>query len=151
MKNVKLFDVILFLLALLFVYAASSKLMEYDLFKTQIGKSPLITQYAGTIAAVIPTIELLVAIALFLPKSQVLALYASFTLLFMFTIYIAFVLLFSPDIPCSCGGILNNLGWTEHLIFNVGFMTLPIIALINLNHEEKKTHQRDPVSQQIRP
>jgi len=57
------------------------------------------------------------------------ALYAAFSLMVMFTAYIAFILNFSDYIPCSCGGILEKMSWKEHLIFNSGFV---IIALIGI-------------------
>lgn len=48
----------------------------------------------------------------------------------MFTAYIVIILHFSYFVPCSCGGILEKLGWTEHLIFNVVFVLLAIVAIL---------------------
>lgn len=38
------------------------------------------------------------------------------------------------NIPCSCGGILESLGWREHLYFNLAFIALAVLALINTLH-----------------
>jgi hypothetical protein len=32
--------------------------------------------------------------------------------------YIYLILEYSEFVPCSCGGILENMGWKSHLIFN---------------------------------
>src|SRR5687767_6423046 len=133
MKKINFLDVIVFLFVVLFIYAATSKLLEYELFKAQIGKSPLIMHYVEWIAWMIPTVEILISIMLLIPRVQLIALYASFSLMFMFSAYIAFILTFSPYVPCSCGGILNSMGWTEHLIFNIGFTLLAVVGIVLIN------------------
>jgi uncharacterized membrane protein YphA (DoxX/SURF4 family) len=133
MKKLNILDIIVFLFVLLFVYAAANKVIDYNLFKAQIGKSPLIMNHSNWIAWFIPGSEILIAFALLFPRTQLLALYASFSLMFTFTAYIAFILTFSPYVPCSCGGILNSMGWTEHLIFNIGFTALAVVGIVFYN------------------
>ncbi len=134
-------DIIVMLFGLLFVYAAASKFLDYDLFVAQIGKSPLITNYASWIAWFIPGLEVAIALALFIPRLQLWALYASFGLMFMFTAYIAFLLTFSPYVPCSCGGVLSGMGWTAHLIFNIGFTLLGVLGIYLYNTIHKANHE----------
>lgn len=129
MKRVIFLDVIVFLFMFLFVYAAVSKLVEHDLFRAQLGKSPLLTRYAGIFSWLVPGIELFVAGMLFIPRFQLAGLYGAFTLMLGFTAYIAFILTFSPYVPCSCGGILSSMGWGEHLVFNVVFVLLATAGL----------------------
>jgi uncharacterized membrane protein YphA (DoxX/SURF4 family) len=131
-------DIIVFLFMVLFLYAAASKLMEYELFKAQIGNSPLITKYAGLFSWLVPVVEILVSIMLIVPRSRLIGLYGSFSLMFAFTAYIVFILAFSPTVPCSCGGVLNSLGWTEHLIFNIAFTLLAIAGIVLQIKLEKK-------------
>src|SRR5687768_1270267 len=123
MKQINMYtivlDIIRLFLAVLFCYAAASKLLEIDLFVSQIGKSPLIQHHANIIAWLIPALELIISVCLFIPKTIQAALFASFTLMLIFTLYIAFLLLFSPHVPCSCGGILSTMDWNEHLVFNI--------------------------------
>jgi uncharacterized membrane protein YphA (DoxX/SURF4 family) len=128
-EKINFLDVIVFLFMLLFIYAATTKLLEYDLFRAQIGKSPLITKYAGILAWLVPGTEIVVAGMLFVPRLQLAGLYASFSLMFAFTGYIAFILWFSPYVPCSCGGILSSMGWTEHLVFNILFTGLAVAGI----------------------
>lgn len=127
-------DTIIFLLILLFIYASISKMMDFELFKAQLSKSPLIMSYASIIVWIVPGIEIAISMALLIPRLQLPALFAAYSLMFTFTMYIAFILTFSPYVPCSCGGILNSMGWTEHLIFNIVFTILPVIGIYCYNH-----------------
>ena len=120
------------LFILLFVYAAVSKLVDYENFRVQLGQSPLLTAYAHVVAWAVPTIELIIAGGLVLPKLRLRGLYASFTLMVMFTAYIVIILNFTEFIPCSCGGVLEDLGWTEHLIFNLVFIVLAATSILLL-------------------
>lgn len=144
MKKVNVLDIIVFLFMVLFIYAAATKLLEYELFKAQIGKSPLITKYSGVFAWFVPSIELTVAALLFLPRLRPMGLYASFSLMAAFTAYIAFILWFSPYVPCSCGGILSTMGWTEHLIFNVVFTILALWGIFLNARHQKNMDTRSP-------
>jgi uncharacterized membrane protein YphA (DoxX/SURF4 family) len=130
MKKAIFLDVIIFLFAVLFVYAAASKLFEFEEFKAQIGKSPLIIKHAEWLAWAVPAIEIIISLALYISRLRLIALYASFFLMFMFAGYIAFILSFSPYVPCSCGGILSTMGWTEHLIFNIAFTLLAVVGIV---------------------
>lgn len=114
---------------LLFTYAAISKLNTYDLFKVQIGQSPILTAQSSFLVWLVPVIELVNALLFVIPKLRLFAFHMSLSLMTMFTVYIFLILKFSPYIPCSCGGVLNNLGWTEHLIFNIIFMFLAITGV----------------------
>jgi uncharacterized membrane protein YphA (DoxX/SURF4 family) len=132
----------------LFVYAATTKLIDFQKFKVQIGQSALLTDLSELIAWGIPASELTTSILLAIPSLRILGLYASLSLMVMFTTYIFAILNFSTDIPCSCGGVLEKLGWTEHLIFNLLFTMLSItgLALHFSNQEENKTHAESKTS-----
>ncbi len=117
------------LFILLFIYAATSKLVAFQTFTVQLAQSPLLSAYAGVIAWLIPGIEIVIAFLLLVPKSRTPALYAAFTLMVMFTAYIFIILHFSDFVPCSCGGVLEKLSWTQHLIFNVVFILLAVFAI----------------------
>lgn len=120
------------LLALLFIYAAASKLLDFEAFQVQLAQSPLLSAYAGIISYSILIIEFAVAILLLILNTNKLGLYASIGLMASFTLYIYLILNYSDFVPCSCGGILEKLGWTEHLIFNIFFLVLSLIALFVL-------------------
>lgn len=130
--------VISYLYIFLFVYAAVSKLMDFEKFQIQIGQSPLLSAFAGTVSVFVPSFELLIVILLSIPKYRFVALFSSFILMLLFTAYIIFILYFSTNTPCSCGGVLENMGWGEHLIFNLIFISLAFLAVMLYDRSELK-------------
>lgn len=135
----KLFvEIVCLLYILLFVYAAVSKLLDFENFQVQIGQSPLLSAFAGWVAWGIPVLELIIVSLLVVPKSRLLGLIASFTLMVMFTVYIVIILNFSSFVPCSCGGILEKMGWMEHLVFNLAFVLLAVTAILIFTKQNSK-------------
>lgn len=118
-----------YLFILLFVYAAVSKLIGLEQFKHQLSRFPYISGYANILAWSVPVLELLIAGLFLFPKHTLTAFGSSLALMIFFTAYIAMVLQFSDDIPCSCGGVLNNMDWKTHLIFNLIFVAMAIMGL----------------------
>lgn len=129
MKQRVYIEIICFLFIVLFFYAAITKLINYEAFVGQLGKSPLLARYAYWIAWVIPTVEIIITILLALPRWRRFGLYASFGLMTLFSVYIIAILSYSTELPCSCGGVLNTLDWQEHLVFNVLFVLLSVFGI----------------------
>lgn len=123
-------EVIVVLLIILWVYTGMSKLFEFELFKFQLGKSPYIESMAGIVACALPVCELIVALMLVLKPLRLIGLYASFFMMLLFTGYIYAMLNFSHYTPCSCGGVLNDLSWEAHLVFNIVFTVLALAAIL---------------------
>lgn len=123
-------ETIALLYVLLFVYAAVSKLMDFEIFQIQIAQSPLLSSFAGPISYMVIGVELLIALLLSIRRTRVFAFCASYSLMIMFTAYIIIILNFSPFVPCSCGGILEKLNWNQHLIFNIVFCILGLMAIL---------------------
>lgn len=132
-------EIICYLFMLLWLYASTNKILDFQKFKVQIGQSPILTDYAVIVAWLIPTIEIFLAILLPIKKTFLAGLYGSFGLMLMFTAYIIIILNFAERVPCSCGGILEKMGWTEHLIFNIGFVILSLVAIIFQNQLNEKS------------
>lgn len=133
-----LIDVVSALFVVLFVYAAVTKLIDYGKFRIQIGQSPLITGFAGTVAWLIPAVEIIVAAMLTVLRFRLLGLFASFGLMVMFTAYIVVITQFSEYVPCSCGGVLEKMSWNEHLVFNLAFVVMAGVAIVLYPKEEPK-------------
>lgn len=128
-----------YLFILLFVYAAVSKLLDFENFEIQIGQSPLLTAYAHLLVYAVPAVEIVIAAMLVIPRLQLSGFYAAFTLMVMFTTYIVIILNFTGYIPCSCGGVLEKMGWTEHLILNLFFVGLAYLGImLNTLKKSKK-------------
>ena len=127
---------------LLFCYAAISKALDFENFQVQIGQSPLLSAYAGFVSYAVIIFELAIVVLLAIPKTNLIGLYFSTALMSAFTIYIFLILNYSDFVPCSCGGILEKLGWTEHLIFNGICVILGIVVIIrtvnNQNYGTKR-------------
>lgn len=117
-------EVIIFLCVLLFVYTALSKLIAVGKFEAQIEPSPLIGGLAPIVVWAVPIWELLVAVCLMTPRLRIAGFYAFWTTMLLFTLYIVYVIFFSPTLPCSCGGVLEKMGWGDHLVFNILFLGL---------------------------
>jgi putative oxidoreductase len=85
---------------------------------------------------VLPISELWIAALLVWKKTQEFGLYLSLFFLATFSIYIAMGMLhYFGNIPCSCGGILENMGWKIHLWFNLIFLTCTLITIITRRKE----------------
>lgn len=124
---------ICYLFIFLFVYAALSKLIDYETFTIQMAQSPLLTAFAGYLGWIVPFVEIVVALLLFFTTSRVVGLYASFLIMVLFTGYIFLILNFSDFVPCSCGGVLEKMTWHQHLVFNVFFILLAGVAMFLLH------------------
>jgi hypothetical protein len=128
-----------YLFILLFVYAAASKLLDFETFETQLGQSPLLSAYAQWVAFIVPVLEIVIAGLLCFPVFRNIGLYGFYTMMVMFTAYIVIILNFTSFTPCSCGGVLEDLGWTEHLIFNSAFIVLSGVSLLWDASNKRKT------------
>lgn len=118
-----------YILFFLFLYTSFNKLMAYDYYLYDLKRSPLLGNYATLIAIVIPALEILVAALLLPDKTSRGGLIGSLGLMVVFTIYVVYVLLFAVQRPCSCGGIIRNLTWPQHLVFNLFFVAISIAGL----------------------
>lgn len=129
-KRFKLFaEVLKSLLVLLFVYTATSKLIDYPLFRGTLSQSPLLYQASGVIAIVLPVAELLIALLLVTPTTVKIGFQASFVLISLFSLYIAYMLITQNKLPCSCGGVLSIMTWKQHLVFNFAFMVIAFLGV----------------------
>lgn len=119
LKQLPLF--IIYGYAFLFMYTGYDKLQNVHSFINGIKRIPFVGQYAELIGKGIPTLEILLAILLILPfqRTQRAALWLSTGLMGIFTLYLALMLLLAEKLLCHCGGVIESMGWTQHLVFNV--------------------------------
>jgi uncharacterized membrane protein YphA (DoxX/SURF4 family) len=126
------FELICLLYILLLVYAATSKLLDFENFRIQMGQSPLLSSFAGLLLFAVPAVEIIIAILLLIEKFRLIGLFSAYTLMVLFTAYIYILLNYSAFVPCSCGGIIQKLSWSQHIIFNSCFIVLSVIAVLLL-------------------
>ncbi|OQP56599.1 MauE/DoxX family redox-associated membrane protein [Niastella populi] len=131
------------LIIILFVYTASAKLLDHYNFQFGLSESPFIAPFANILAWAIPAGELLIAVMLAIPAIRLAGLYASGILMSLFTVYIAAMLLSGSDIPCSCGGIVEEMSWGAHIVFNSAFVALSACG-IYLQRKKRRTANNLP-------
>lgn len=122
-------DAFVVFLIILWVYAATSKLLDYNNFNIELGKSPLLSPVASLVAVGVPILELGLAFMLLIERTKFIALILSTSLLLLFAVYLLIILHYSSYIPCSCGGILGKLGYKEHIVFNLVLFVLGLVAI----------------------
>jgi len=134
LKKKLMVELIAHFFIILFLYTGISKLMEFDIFQEQLDDSPVLGPIAPLITFGLPAVEFIVSFLLFMPRYRLKGLYASLILMSAFTIYVVALLSFSTHLPCSCGGIMEELSWKGHLIFNC---TSILLALIGIRMQRK--------------
>jgi putative oxidoreductase len=142
MKQKLTIEIICFLLIFLFVYASVSKLADIKTFAGDMYNQPFPAFIKPILIWAVPATELVIVILLIFDTTRLIGLYASLILMIAFTFYTGVVLLhFFKYIPCSCGGIIKNLTWKQHLVFNLFFV---LISLIGIFKYPFKTQNSEP-------
>jgi uncharacterized membrane protein YphA (DoxX/SURF4 family) len=144
-KRTTIIEIITVLNIILFLYTGIAKIMDYSVFKEQLADSPILSWAATPVAVLLPVLEFLIVLMLVIPRWRLKGLYASFILMIAFTAYITAMFIVAPEMPCSCGGIIELLSWQGHLIFNSVLVLLNGLA-IYLQRKEKKLSRKDWIS-----
>jgi len=135
-------NIITSLLVLLWTYTAFSKLADLEEFQSQLNNQVFGITTTKILLWSIPTTELLAAALLLFERTKKAGLISSALLMTAFTGYIALVLTgYYQKVPCSCGGVLKQLGWQSHLWFNLFFLALSITGSIL-----HKKHYKNPAT-----
>lgn len=121
--------------ALLYMYTGYDKLKNIKSFIKGNESIPFIGQYAPLIGWGVPIVEIVLAILLVFPflKLRLPALWTSVVLMGVFTLYMALMIKFVPDRLCQCGGVIESMSWTTHLIFNLVWLGAGVYAIKKLN------------------
>lgn len=126
----------------LFVYTASTKIRDFEIFRLRLDQSPLIEGAGDWVATGIIVALLVTSGLLMFKRSRKAGLIAALGLMVAFTTYIAVVLgFFSSTLPCSCNGVFESLTWNQHLWFNVGITGLAITGVI-LHRKKGLSHPK---------
>ncbi|MCK0115119.1 MauE/DoxX family redox-associated membrane protein [Gelidibacter sp. F63206] len=126
------------LFIVLFVYATVSKLLDFENFQMQIGQSPILSAFTAFVSYGVLLLETLATVLLSIAATRRLGLYLALTLMVLFSLYIFIILNYSPFVPCSCGGVLERMSWSQHLLFNLLFVMFAAIALYVSTKRYKK-------------
>jgi len=121
-------DAVSFFLVFLFVYTAINKLIDIKSFETTLSLSPYLRSIAPLLAWSIPIIELLISSLLFFPPFRKLGLFLGWILMGLFSFYVGFMITVSKGLPCTCGGVIDKMSSSQHLIFNIGVFIISVFA-----------------------
>lgn len=128
-KKSTLIEIIAILYMSMFLYTAFSKWSDYTMTREQMALMPALEPVAHIVVWLLPATEILITLLIFFYQTRKKGLYAASILMIMFTLYIIYMMLFYPNLPCSCGGFLTELSWPGHLVFNGSFIVLGILAI----------------------
>jgi hypothetical protein len=124
-----LVEMIVILYTSMFLYTAISKLSDYTMTREQMALMPLMTPVAYIVVWLLPATEIAITLLIFFTPTRRTGLYTATILMILFELYIIYMMLFYPHLPCSCGGFLTELSWPGHLIFNGVFILLGMLAI----------------------
>jgi len=138
MKRIVTTEFISSLLVFLFGYTAISKLLSINLFEAVLEQSPLISSGAAMLAWQIPLVELFIVLLLIFSATRKMGLWVSAILLSFFTVYLCYMVMFTPQLPCSCGGVISSMSWKGHVLFNLFFIGVTVVGIRGLRFERIK-------------
>jgi hypothetical protein len=148
MKRILILDIISSLFIILFLYTGIYKLLYQEPFLTALEKQPLLRNFSGFVSIFIPLLEVVIAIGLlisiindnYLLRKR--GLICTLLLMTIFTLYVGYMLIEYPnDLPCSCGGIIQQMSWHQHLYFNMAFTLLALLGL-TMNVKMKRSSSK---------
>lgn len=130
------------LLILLWVYAAVSKLINYEQSRMQMMNQVFPASINEILLWAVPLLELLISGLLLFHGTRKVGLLLSAILLFLFSGYVLLVMLnVFGRIPCSCGGVISKLNWEQHLVFNLVFLLLALLGF-GIELKERRCNER---------
>lgn len=128
-KTIWFVDVVSAVLLFVFLYTALSKLAEHEGFLLTLKQVSLLAPFATVISRLLPVGELILVLLLFFPKTRRVGLQLSVLAILLFSLYILYLLILAPSLPCSCGGFISKLSWRQHLFLNFCLVTMGVAAV----------------------
>jgi len=112
----------------LFAYTGLSKLMDIARFIRVIQKTSLFGIFTIPIGWGIPILEIFLALLMAFSnrKTVKISMMIAVVCMVVFTSYLILMLLFMEHRMCNCGGVIESLNWTEHLVFNIAVLLMGI-------------------------
>ena len=142
-KNESVILICAALIILLFMYTATSKLISPKFFSHAMRSQPFSRGVQNFLIHFLPGIEIGAALLIVANKTRFTGLCLSLLLLLVFTGYIVLIKFnFYGKIPCTCGGVIEYMSWTEHLWFNVTFIIINLIAVYASIYQWLMKHER---------
>ncbi|WP_147313924.1 MauE/DoxX family redox-associated membrane protein [Deminuibacter soli] len=140
MKKTTFLELLCVLFAFLFFYTGIVKYLDYTNFSYDLRRSYVFGPFSNVASILLPAAELAISAGLFIPRFRSIALYCFTFMMAAFTLYVGGMLIFVDHAsrPCTCGGIIRDMSWPQHLVFNIVVTLLGIIAI----YLHKKTYRK---------
>lgn len=117
-------------LILLWTYTGMDKLLRWEQSRKALHNQVFPSELAEILAYTVPVSELLIVLLLLFSVSRWWGYLSSILLLTVFTTYVGLIWVGAfPRVPCNCAGILESLGWAEHLLLNFGMTGFAVWGL----------------------
>lgn len=131
-------NTVCFLFITMFVYAAVSKWLIFNVFVSQINKQPFDDKYTPLLVWGIPISEVVVSLLMVFDRTRLLGLRIGTGMMIMFTGYIILIMMHVfGKVPCACGGAITEFTWTQHLFFNLFFVCIGVWALLLIRKDKQ--------------
>lgn len=131
-------DILAGSIVFLFMYTALSKLLDLNLFIGQINNQPFPNWMTPYIATLVLLVEVSIVVFLIWQKMKKTGFILSIITMSIFSIYTILVLLKVFDrVPCSCGGVIKQLSWPQHMFFNLAYLLISIVGLVLYNKQKQ--------------
>jgi hypothetical protein len=141
LKRNTIIEAVTFLNIILFLYTGIAKIADYSLMREELAQNPILAPISNLVAILFPIIEIIVVLMLVVPRWRLKGYYLTLGLMILFTGYITILLTSGSDLPCSCGGIIQQLSWPQHLIFNIAFMIADSLVIWLLRKQKKEASE----------
>jgi putative oxidoreductase len=129
-RNKILLIMMITMLILLFTYTAVSKLADLAEFERQLSNQLIPKWSVSLLLWLLPLSELTVVLMLISKSYRLAGLRVYSMMMLAFSIYMGLVVLNVFDrVPCSCGGVLRNMDFATHFIFNLTFLFVSVLSI----------------------
>lgn len=123
-------DLVVWAAIFLFVFLGLSKFLNLNALRHDMLNQPIPYGLARVLMWLIPACEIMLSLILVFRRLRTVGLWGSFVLVLIYTLYTGLVLIhFFDYVPCSCGGILKFLSWSQNLVFDCIVLILVGLAL----------------------
>ncbi|OOQ60299.1 MauE/DoxX family redox-associated membrane protein [Mucilaginibacter pedocola] len=135
MKKTAIYGTATALLIVLLMYTGVSKLADLSQFQRSIHLQHFPLWLEQVLVFMLPASEVIVSLMMVFERSRYLALWLSLLMLCLFTVYVLAVMLHVLSrTPCPCGGAIATLTWPQHLLFNLLFIGINLVAVSLSGH-----------------
>jgi len=113
------------ILIVLWIYTGLEKLIGFEKSRKAFHNQVFPQEIAEYLTYVVPITELLLGMLLIFNLTRWWGFMGSLLLLSVFSTYIGLIWIgVFPRVPCNCAGILEQIGWAEHLVLNLALIVI---------------------------